>query len=457
MFKIQYINKLFTIFIFVHLIVWVLVPTLTNKNLPLDTIEALAWSSDLDWGYYKHPPASAFFVEVIYQIFKSNDWAYYLLSQIFVVASFLLVWQFSKIFFKKDIFSLLSVVCLEAFIFYNYTTPEFNVYISQMPFRVLSILFFWKAYETKKVFYFILFGIFSSIAFLSHYLFIYLLLSLKIFVLMDLKKNLEKIKLYFLSSLVFFIIISPHIIWLFENNFSTFTYALQRTGAGNYDIFNHIKHPILFIFKQLGLLIPFIILISSIIKKFFLRINIKDKKLIFLLTINFAPIILMLITSIFFGTRIRTMWLSPFYLTFGVLVFYIYKNNLNLKKLRRFTIIFLILSISYPIAYTLVSILNDKKRTDYPGEEIADLVQRRWDRNFSNEIKYVIGDEWSAGNLSYHLASRPIWKNELKNFKDKINENSGIIYTGNPEILKKICPGEYGTIKPVGYCMIGRR
>ncbi len=165
----------------------------------------------------------------------------------------------------------------------------------------------------------------------------------------------------------------------------------------------------------------------------------------------------MLITSIFFGTRIRTMWLSPFYLTFGVLVFYIYKNNLNLKKLKRFTIIFLILSISYPIAYTLVSILNDKKRTDYPGEEIADLVQRRWDRNFSNEIKYVIGDEWSAGNLSYHLASRPIWKNELKNFKDKINENSGIIYTGNPEILKKICPGEYGTIKPVGYCMIGRR
>ena len=70
---------------------------------------------------------------------------------------------------------------------------------------------------------------------------------------------------------MFFIIISPHIIWLFENNFSTFTYALQRTGAGNYDIFNHIKHPILFIFKQLGLLIPFIILISSIIKKFFFK------------------------------------------------------------------------------------------------------------------------------------------------------------------------------------------
>jgi len=24
-------------------------------------------------------------------------------------------------------------------------------------------------------------------------------------------------------------------------------------------------------------------------------------------------------------------------------------------------------------------------------------------------------------------------------------------------VLKKVCPGVFGTIKPVGYCMIGRR
>ena len=56
------INNLFYIFITSHLIIWTLVPTLTNHNLPLDTIEALAWGSNLDWGYNKHPPASAFFI-----------------------------------------------------------------------------------------------------------------------------------------------------------------------------------------------------------------------------------------------------------------------------------------------------------------------------------------------------------------------------------------------------------
>ena len=28
---------------------------------------------------------------------------------------------------------------------------------------------------------------------------------------------------------------------------------------------------------------------------------------------------------------------------------------------------------------------------------------------------------------------------------------------GNPKILKKICPGVFGKISPVGYCMIGKR
>jgi hypothetical protein len=31
-----------------------LVPAATNQNLPLDTIEVLAWGSNLDWGFNKH-------------------------------------------------------------------------------------------------------------------------------------------------------------------------------------------------------------------------------------------------------------------------------------------------------------------------------------------------------------------------------------------------------------------
>ena len=75
-------SKIFFLLLIVHLLIWTLIPSLTNQNLPLDTIEALAWGSNLDWGFNKHPPISAVFAELTYFFFGNNDWAYYLLSQI---------------------------------------------------------------------------------------------------------------------------------------------------------------------------------------------------------------------------------------------------------------------------------------------------------------------------------------------------------------------------------------
>ena len=114
------INNLFLLFLFFHLTVWTLVPTLSNVNLPLDTIEALAWGSNLDWGFNKHPPLSAFVVEIFYQIFGSQDWAYYFLSQIFVVSTFFIVWIFSKEFFKNQNYCLISVLLLEGVYFLQF-------------------------------------------------------------------------------------------------------------------------------------------------------------------------------------------------------------------------------------------------------------------------------------------------------------------------------------------------
>ena len=92
----------FYIFLTTHLIIWTAIPALTNNNLPLDTIEALAWGSNLDWGFNKHPPMSAFLVEIFYQIFGSQDWAYYLLSQICVATSFIVVFKLAEDFFKNS-------------------------------------------------------------------------------------------------------------------------------------------------------------------------------------------------------------------------------------------------------------------------------------------------------------------------------------------------------------------
>ena len=401
-------NKVLTLFLLSHLVIWVLVPSLSNNNLPLDTIEALAWGSNLDWGYNKHPPFSAFAVEIFYQIFGSQDWAYYLLSQLFVIFTFFVVWLFSKEFFRNDILSLISVLVLEGIYFYNFTTPEFNVNVCQLPFWALSVLYCWKGFKENKISDWLLFGVFAGLGILSKYLFIYLLISLDLFFIYMIVK--KKINFKCLISLIpFFLVLLPHFIWLIENNYETVNYAIHRTGIEDKNFLEHFTHPTLFLIKQIGILIPFLLMSFILISKYKPKFNLKDKKLLFLLTVNIVPIILIILTSMILGIKIRTMWMTPFYLFFGSLLVYIFQSQINLKKLKYFTNTFLILFILSPATYAYISITEVDKRTDYNGKEIALKIQKVWDKKYKSEIIYVKGDEWNAGNLSYHLKSRPIW------------------------------------------------
>ena len=160
------------------------------------------------------------------------------------------------------------------------------------------------------------------------------------------------------------------------------------------------------LFRSVGILIPFLLLCWLLVKKIKLNLNLIDKKLLFLFAINILPIVLMLLTSLITGSKIRTMWMTPFYLFFGTLTVYLFQTQINLKKLRSFMVGFVFFFFLSPVLYAYVSISKDDKRTDYPGKEIAIKTQYAWDQQFNSKINIVLGDEWNAGNLSYHLKSR---------------------------------------------------
>ena len=422
------INNVFYIFVIAHLIFWTLIPSLTNKNLPLDTIEALAWGSNLDWGFNKHPPMSAFFPEIFFQIFGSQDWAYYLLSQIFIVISFYYIFKFSKELLNNSLLALISVLLIESIYFYNFTTPEFNVNVCQLPFWTLTVYFSWKIYNEKEIKFSDCFfvGLFAAFGFLSKYLFIYLLISIEFlfFYLIFIKKKNRKFDFKYLITLeVFLVLLVPHLIWLNNNEFITITYGLARTGLEQSALLDHIKFPLIFLLKQIGILIPFFVLVWLLTKKIIIKINFKDKKLLFLLTINILPIFLMFLTSMLTGSKIRTMWMTPFYLFFGTLFVYIFQSYIEIKKLKQFVIGFIFLFFLSPLLYGYVSISKDDKRTDYPGKEIALKTQYAWDQQFETNINVVLGNEWNAGNLSYHLKSRPVWEGFVTRDKlDQLND-----------------------------------
>ena len=412
-------KKIFYLLSLYHLIIWTLIPYFSNKNLPLDVIEALAWGQDFELGYNKHPPLSAWIPGLLFKIFGNKDWIYYLLSQVFIVISFLFLWKLSSLFLKKKTQILLSILATEGIAFYTFDTPQFNVNICQIPLWIGTVYFFFKSIKDNKINDWIFLGVFSALGFLTKYIFAYLLISL-FFYLIFISIKKKKINFNFLYTLlIFFLITAPHFQWLIQNDFTTIYYALKRGGLNEVSIYNHLLNPFKFLINQITILLPFFLLIYFLIKRIKIKLPLNNEKFTFLLFSFLLPFFLILITSTITGSKIRTMWMIPFYSLIGIFFIFLYQNKINYKKLKNFNILLIIFLIISPALYSLRSIYLDN-RTGYEGKKMALLIEKEWKTISKDNIFNVGFSEWYAGNLSYQLSNRPkVFLEENNNFYKK--------------------------------------
>ena len=412
-------KNIFYLLCLYHLIVWTIVPYLSNKNLPLDVIEALAWGQDFDLGYNKHPPLSAWIPGLLFKIFGNKDWIYYLLSQVFIVISFIFLWELSSFFLKNKSQIVLSILAIEGIVFYTFETPQFNVNICQIPLWIGTIFFFFKSIKYNKITDWIFTGCLAALGFLTKYIFAYLLISLFFYLIFILSKK-KRINFNFLYALLtFFLITAPHFQWLIQNDFTTIYYALKRGELNEASIYNHLLNPFKFIINQIAVLLPFLFLIYLLIKRIKIKLPLNNEKFIFLLFSFLLPFFLILITSVITGSRIRTVWMIPFYFLIGIFFVFLYQDQINLKKLKKFNILLIIFLIVSPTLYSLRSIYNDT-RTGYEGKKIALQIEKEWKTISKDDISNVGFSEWYAGNLSYQLSNRPkVFLEENNNFYKK--------------------------------------
>ena len=164
-----------------------------------------------------------------------------------------------------------------------------------------------------------------------------------------------------MAIIISLLILTPHFYWLIKNNFVTILYGFKRTSLIDSNLIDHFKNSLFFIFKQIGILFPVFIMMFTLLKKFRFKINLKNKKTFFLISINVIPFLLILMTAILTGAKIRTMWMTPFYLFFGVLVVDILKKNIQINSLRKFYLTFLFFLILSPSLYLGISLYDNAK------------------------------------------------------------------------------------------------
>ena len=106
------------------------------------------------------------------------------------------------------------------------------------------VYFSWKIYSSKEIKFLdcFLVGLFGALGFLSKYLFVYLLVSiflLFIYLIFFQKKKKFEFK-YLITIEVLLILLVPHFIWLYQNDFITILYGIKRTSLENPNILNHL-------------------------------------------------------------------------------------------------------------------------------------------------------------------------------------------------------------------------
>jgi hypothetical protein len=216
-----------------------------------------------------------------------------------------------------------------------------------MPFWAFSVFFCWVGFSSFKTIDWLLFGIFAALGIFSHYFFVYLLVAMDVFFVYFIVQGPIYYSCFF-SLFAFILVLFPHTIWLVPDDYVALRCALHSTGFEDKNILDRFVHPFPFLGGPIGVLIPFFVVVLFVVSKFKPKFTFKDKKLLFLLTINIFPILLMFLTSFLMGVKIRTMWMAPFSLFFGVFIVYIFPSPLPFHTIKYFVSVFFLFFILSP-------------------------------------------------------------------------------------------------------------
>ncbi len=401
-------NRVFWIFIALHLSIWTLVPSLVNHNLPIDVVEGLAWGNEGMWGYHKHPPLSPWLMDLFATLSGSSDWAQYLLSQLSVCAAFIGMWLLAREFLSP-LKALISVLLLEGVYYHGYASPEFNANIVLLPFWSIAILSFYKAIETRKVTWWIVLGAAAALAVLGKYFTGFLLVSMFAYMIATAKGRQQFLTIGPYAALgIMLLILTPHFVWMVEADFSTLSYGVNRaSGSGDVGLKNHFLYPLKFLISQLVLLIPLLLMLAAFgLKRD--KADASKSNAALLSFMAFGPPLLILLLSAILGWKLRSMWGAPLFLMSGVLLVSFLNPMITLSKMGRFKAVFLFFALIGPVAYIAVYavrplVKEGGKRTQFPGSEIALRISKHWQEQYPDKaLQYVMGDVWRAGNVAYY-------------------------------------------------------
>ncbi|MBS0316091.1 MAG: glycosyltransferase family 39 protein [Proteobacteria bacterium] len=402
-----------------YLTAWTLGAAFISRAMHLDSIEQVVWAQSWQWGYYKHPPLPSALMHALNLAFGGPSQALTAFAaQGCSVIAMAYVWLLARCVMPPRI-AIVAVVLDSLLSYHTINALTLNHNTVSLPFTAAALYHFYRAVRSGKRRHWIGLGVAAGLAMLTKYSAALALAGLLVVVVAErLWADRRVLRGLLLSLLVFALVLSPHVHWLFVNDFPTFHYAEHQLGSsvGRFHVL-------------LGFLINQASRVSVMLLMAWVLAHWSDPAYIgtappanarerfdrrYLAITLCVPLVLAIAPALLRGDALDSNWVSAYFLPVGPLIAHgFFRGNHDPTLIPRTWKLTALAQIGIFVIFfagaaVVPEIVGRNARFNFPSRELAATAQALWRAHARGPLRLVVSDTWTGGNIALHLRPEPM-------------------------------------------------
>lgn len=390
-------------------------PAIVNVGPPGDVVEGFMWGREWVLLTYKHPQLPCWLLEISHLLTGSFRWPQYMLSQLMVSATFVLVYLLARDIMGSTR-ALAAVLLMPSIYFFGWPTPQFNHDYAQMPFWAAISWLLWRSARDGRPGWWLALGLVAGIGLYAKFSTALLLAFGGIWILYDARARSRLATPWpWLGLAVFLGVVAPLAMELVRLDFLPLTYAEHRNAW----VIAH-RARLYYIGVQLAGLaaVPVVLAISGLLRRqpgpaqepLSACPPPERRAVVYLAWMGLGPALLIMAASLFTGTG--ESWGATMYNLVGALAIALLGHRLGQKELRRLAVLALLCVVGVSSAYavtrwTSCNILGRLQPMCWPARSISQTADAIWHEAVSAPLGIVGGDDSVARLAGLEAPDQP--------------------------------------------------
>ena len=415
-------SRLFWIAMFIHVVVWTLLPGLLHFGYKPDVIEQLFIGREWVLASSRHPALPAILLELVNFVTGRAFLSPFLTSQLCALVTVWGVWRLARTVLTP----ISALAASSSWMLYWYFTVESTKYNQNLPyiaFWTLTIVFVFESLRTNKTIYWILAGIFIGLGLFSKFSMILLVVSILVYFVYDAKaRQTWRNAGPWLSTLAATLVFIPILIWMLLKQDLVMPEYLSNPDKTS--IIIHVWMPSWFLVEQIAIVsftvIPLLFVLRLPLAK---RTDLMEEQgdcRRFLAAIILLPLLFHIAFGLLYLESMNLDYGAPLWPTLGVLILLTFRNrdgdssnhHRDWRTLCRLGKALVVIELTLIAIFVIQScfspyLMDRPRRFHFPMVALGANCERIWAEHVDGPCPFVTGDWWLAGNAAEGMRPSP--------------------------------------------------